>query len=261
MLPPHNSYVEPFGGAAWVLFRKKPSKIEVYNDINGDLVNLFLVVRDNIDEFIEKQQYLLHSRELHRKFQRELDDGLDEVEKAVRFYYVICASFAGRYQSGWGHTIKNSHSYYCPDMKELKQAHARLKRVFIEQLDFADCISRYDTEDTLFYIDPPYFMPEDKFIDYYGRFIPLFRGTDHIRLLNVIKRIKGKFILSYNDCYEVREWYNDFNIIETKPIIYSSKPEGDKHATELIITNYDVGKQSRIIDFSFVQSSEASRSS
>jgi DNA adenine methylase len=90
-IPPHEVYVEVFGGSADLLFHKPPSKVEVYNDIDGDLVNLFEVVRNNFDEFHEKAKWLLYSRELHEKFEKEKSN--DKIEQALRTWYVYQTSF------------------------------------------------------------------------------------------------------------------------------------------------------------------------
>jgi len=80
LVPPHRVYVEVFGGSAELLFRKEPSKIEVYNDIDGELVNLFEVVRNRFDEFLEKARWLLYSRELLTRLEKPAED---PVEQAV----------------------------------------------------------------------------------------------------------------------------------------------------------------------------------
>jgi len=82
-IPPHDVYVEVFGGSADLLFHKPPSKIEVYNDIDGDLVNLFEVVRNNFDEFHEKAKWLLYSRQLNDEWRKQPMPN-DKIERAVR---------------------------------------------------------------------------------------------------------------------------------------------------------------------------------
>jgi len=93
LVPPHEIYVEVFGGSAELLFRKEPSKIEVYNDIDGELVNLFEVVRNRFNEFLEKARWLLYSRELLNRLQKPAED---PVEQAVRTFY-LCKTVQGKF--------------------------------------------------------------------------------------------------------------------------------------------------------------------
>ena len=91
MMPEHHCYVEVFGGAGWVLFRKKPSGVEVWNDLNSDLVNLFRIVRNKLHVFKRRQYFLLSSREEYCAFQKAIKTGefKDDVDRAIAFYYCI----------------------------------------------------------------------------------------------------------------------------------------------------------------------------
>jgi DNA adenine methylase len=107
---------------------------------------------------------------------------------------------------------------------------ARLARVAIENKDFQNLISSQDREETLFYLDPPYFETEK----YYQNVE--FKREDHERLYNSLKNIKGKFILSYNDCPYIRELYKGYNIKEVTR--FNNLSFKTKEFRELIITNY-----------------------
>lgn len=99
MLPEHTCYCEVFGGAGWVLFGKQPSRVEVYNDINSELVNFFQVVKDKPEEFIRAFDLLLISREIFVRFKALSLVGTSDVKRAVRFYYILHFSFGAKMQS------------------------------------------------------------------------------------------------------------------------------------------------------------------
>lgn len=192
-------YIEAFGGAGWVLFAKEHNskQLEVYNDLNGDLVNLYRCVK-------------YHAQ---------------EVQRAARFLYLIKVSF-GADGKTYGTNAKNI-SYSVNMLPEISK---RLNRVVIENKSYDNLIKVYDRNNALFYLDPPYYKTEK----YYGN---LFDEEDHIKLRDILKDIKGKFILSYNDCAFIRELYSDFYIEEVERNNNLVK-DGDSRYKELIIRNY-----------------------
>ena len=105
LMPAHQSYVEVFGGAGWVLFKKSPkiSNVEVYNDLNTDLVNLFRVVRNNLEEFCRRQYFLLASRAEYQTFQNSYRDGQfkNDIDRAIAFYYLLRTSFGATIFGGY----------------------------------------------------------------------------------------------------------------------------------------------------------------
>jgi len=103
LVPPHEVYVEVFGGAAALLFAKDRSPVEVYNDVDKELVNLFTVVRDRKDKFLKRLEWLPYSRELYYRFMADIDAGkiTDPVERAAAFYYCMRSSFSGRWHARW----------------------------------------------------------------------------------------------------------------------------------------------------------------
>jgi len=199
LIPPHFTYVEVFGGAAALLFAKQPSPVEVYNDIDSDLVNFFRVLRDP-DKSKRLQELLLltpYSREEYEFCKKNYSDpNCDDVERARRFFVAIRQSFSG--YSGWSYSVKHSRqgmastcSRWLNAIESLPEFHRRIIRVQIEHLDFRDCIRKYDHEDCFFYLDPPYIL--EKGNNYYRYTMTI---DDHKEMVELLLSVKGKVMLS-----------------------------------------------------------------
>lgn len=240
MMPEHHCYVEVFGGAGWVLFKKPTSKVEVWNDLNSDLVNLFRIVRDRLHEFKRRQFFLLSSREEYYIFMRAIKEQKfkDDIDRAIAFYYCIKNSFGAGIFTGWAFGPNRSPKY-CSSLEQLEAARERLKGVYIDNLSYEKLIPNWDRKDTLFYCDPPYYMLLKK--SGKGYYQCAFTEEDHLRLRDMLKQITGKVILSYDDNPIIRKLYRGFKVIETKPVLYSINNR--LHAKvrfmqELLITNF-----------------------
>lgn len=221
----HGRYIEVFGGAGWVLFDKPPSKFEVFNDINGDLINLYKCIKYHSDELQRELQFLSLSREQFFDAKSQLlASGLTDIQRAARYYLLIRTSFGSDRQS-----FKTSPVTLSTAIGRLPDIQERLKRVVIEHKDFSDLIKVYDRPDALFYADPPYIGTESHYDD-------CFTDADHIRLRDTLTNIKGKFILSYNDCAKVRELYKDYNITAVSRNHNLSQKQ--REYKEVIITNF-----------------------
>lgn len=223
-------------GAAWVLFAKQRSKVEILNDINGNLTNLFRCLRDRPLELVEKLRWKLVSQE-DFSAERETKVG-SEVERAARFYWLLMVSFGGRMRRkpSFGYGVSKRSNYNLEALEQiLEPVRKRLSQVYVFSEDFEKLIQRVDRTTTFFYCDPPYFLAK-------GCYEHEFDAEDHIRLANALKTLKGKFLLSYDDCDEIRKLY-DWATIEPVTTSYSvsRKPE-DRRKTrqELLIRNYDL---------------------
>ena len=224
-----DKYVEVFGGAGWVLFYKdKYAKTEVYNDINSDLVNLFKCVKYH-PEAIEKELELsLNSRQIFNEYRNQMDCiGLTDIQRAVRYLYLIKSSYGARVSTYGSKPRDISNTEFLKDVRK------RLSRVVIENKSFEKIISAYDNEGTLFYLDPPYHNTENMYDT--GDFI--FDEEQHIKLRDILKDIKGKFVLSYNDDEFIRELYKDFKIEGIERQNNLSLNSGSRFK-EVVITNY-----------------------
>ena len=218
----YDRYVEVFGGAGWVLFAKEKKGIEVYNDINSNLVNLYKCVKYHPEALQKELDGILMSRELFQDAILETR-GLTDIQRAARFFVAIKESFGSKMET-FGLQPKNMKA----SVDFLKIASERLNTVVIENRDFDKLIQSYDRSSTLFYLDPPYYKTESY---YQGGF----KREDHKRLREALRNIRGKFILSYNDCLEIRELYQGYEIIE---VDRNNNLATGKRYKELIIKNY-----------------------
>ncbi|NTU42267.1 MAG: DNA adenine methylase [Nitrospirales bacterium] len=232
-IPEHSCYCEVFAGAAWLLFKKEESEIEVLNDINTDIVTLYRVVRCHLDEFIRYFRWLLVSRDEFERFKKEAPESLTDIQRAVRFYYLMKTCYGAKMDlpTFSASPTRPPRLNLLRIEEELSQAHLRLSRVFIENRPYANIIERFDRPETFFYVDPPYYGCEND----YGKGI--FSREDFQVLAGMLKAIKGRFIMSINDHPEIRNLYKDFRIEET-PTSYSVSG-GSKKVMELLIMNFD----------------------
>lgn len=234
-LAEHTCYVEPFVGAGWVFFKKHPSKVEVLNDKNGDLVSMYRCIQNHLEEFVKEFRWLLTSREWWNDFKSQMEsNGLTDIQRGARFYYLQRLSFGGKVEGrtyGTGTTYQRGVNLLRIE-EELSQAHMRFNKVQIENLDYQDIIKRYDRAHTMFYIDPPYWNCES----YYGK--GMFSKDDFLTLATMLASIKGKFLLSLNDTPEVREIFKAFKI-EPVTVRYSCSATSNRTmANEVFIMNY-----------------------
>jgi len=233
-IAPHTCYCEVFAGAAWMLFKKEESKVEIINDINTDLITLYRVVKHHLDEFIRYFRWILVSRDEFERFRKEDPDTLTDIQKAVRFYYLLRTGYASRIPQPVFSLSPTRPS--CLNLlrieEELSMAHLRLSRVYIDNLPYEKMIKKADRENTFFYIDPPYCGCEDD----YGK--GLFQSDDFANLAIVLKEIKGSFIMSINDIPWIRDIYKEFYISEVATTYMCGGGNKKKKAAELLISNY-----------------------
>jgi DNA adenine methylase len=231
LLPKHITYVEPFAGGAQVLFHKPPSKVEVLNDLNGEIVNFFRVCQWHYEELLRYLKYCHMSRKLFQVLAASNPDTLTDVQRAGRFFYLQKNSFGGLVvKQNYHYTVVHSPNYNPARMPEIIQkAHERLQRVQIECLPYEKILEKYDRSATLFYLDPPYWNRR------LYRFN--FSEADFTALETRLKKLSGKFILSLNDCPEVRDLFQDFHI-RKEDLAYSAQRKAGNTYGELLIANF-----------------------
>lgn len=205
VMPPHDNYCEPFGGAGALLFAKPKAKLEVYNDIDSGLVNVFRVLRD--PKWAKRLQELLnltpYAREEYLDCRATWMSAPDEVEMARRWLVVALMSFGGKFGHGWGYTIRYDHDAKSPCQATKFRSHTqllpefghRLAHVQVEHGDYAKVITTYDDPRTLFYCDPPYLAETRKA----GGYAHEMSDADHVRMLEMLCSIRGMVMLSGYD--------------------------------------------------------------
>ena len=264
-------YIEVFGGGGWVLFGRRPdTAMEVYNDFNSDLANLFRCVRDRpmallkelnflplngrdeffiLKSFLEKEEftneYLKEELEIAEQFLTDpelkeirsllLENArMNDVKRAAAFFKLI------RYSYGSGCTSFGCQPFNIRKTFQLIwQGSRRLKDTVIENKDFEALIRQYDRENAFIYCDPPYYQTE-------GHYAVEYKKEDHYRLRDTLAVCKGKWLVSYNDCEFIRELYQDFRIESvTRLNNLAQRYDNGCEYAEVLISNYDTGERLR----------------
>jgi DNA adenine methylase len=243
LLPAHTCYVEPFCGAAWVLFGKSPSRVEIMNDIDGELINFFRVVKQQPETFIQSFEWDLVSRAEFERLSKLDISTLTTVERAHRFFYLIMAGWGGefnypRFQTSitdGGHGNRLIGALETLNQR-IAPIHQRLRTVIIENLDWRVCLDRYDREGVFMYIDPPY---PGNGVNYVHN---MRDWEDHYELAERLLNSKCKWLVSSYDNPEIRAMFDKQVII---PVTSSSGMRKKQDNTERVIVsevficNYD----------------------
>jgi len=237
-------YLELFGGSAKVLLNKPPHEIEIYNDNDSNLVNLFEVVKNKKDEFIQWFDLKLYSKELYKKYLQELKTtGLQgsDIERAGKFYYLIQSSFNSKISSGFSYGYgRNAAESFISSIAKINKIYERLKNVQILHDDFENVIKNImkNKTDIMIYADPPYWCTEHYYQTGFAR-------EDHFKLAELLNAVDASVMVSYYYFKEIEEMYpkGKWNYIKITKIKHSSSNKhGKPTAEELLILNYDICK-------------------
>jgi DNA adenine methylase len=215
LLPPHTTYVEPFGGAANILLAKPTSKVEVYNDASGLLVNFFRVLQDPEQRaaLMDRLEYTPYARAEYARALNHLDDP-DPVMKAWAFFTAQCqgisggGSFGKRGEKNWGYSrTTNQAQPFLGHVEKLPAIAERLRRVHIEHGDGINVIKKWDSPDSLFYVDPPYVNSTRSAKSGRARYHCEIENDGQQDLVNTLLNISGNAILSgyYSPLYQQLE--------------------------------------------------------
>jgi len=232
LFPEHKCYVEAFAGAGAIFFKKQPSKVEVLNDLNGELVNLYRVIQHHLEEFVRQFKWALTSRQIYKWEQEKRPETLTDIQRAARFYYLQKLAFGGKVDGQTYGTATTSPPRFnlLRIEEDLSQAHLRMTRTNIENLDWENIVKRYDRAHTLFYLDPPYWQTAG-----YGNEFGL---EQYEMMAELAKTIKGKMIISINDHPDIRKVFKGLRM-KTVPITYTvGGTQGRTPKKELIIRSW-----------------------
>lgn len=263
-------FVDVFGGSGSVLLGKPPDSFEVYNDFDGDLVNLFRCIKNRPLEFIRELGFLtLNSRDDFRVLKRFIaqeEFTADFLEEELRLTEILLAepdadeiaemmrtkakNHDVRRAAGYLKLLRLSYSSgkksFASQPFDIRRlftliwsAYERLANVIVENKDFEALVKQYDRPETVFYCDPPYYTTE-------GMYAALFTEEDHLRLFHTLAGAKGKWLLSYNDCPFIRELYGGYSIFDFERVhSMAQRYDAGKMFGELLIGNYDLYERER----------------
>lgn len=253
-IPEHSYYIEPFAGGASIFFAKNKVKNTWLNDIDDELINCLIMIRDYTGEFIYRIKDENATKERH-SYYKNIFMPETNLDRAVRWFYLNRTSYSGimnKQNCYWGYGDKYSMR---PENwpRNILRTSEKLQRVKLTSLDFEKVIE--EAEDGAFlFVDPPYFnADQDKFYTH------SFKKNDHIRLCKVIKKNKErlKFLITYDDSLEIRELYSwatalyekewNYTINRTDDQKNGTKRKGTRYkGKELFIVNYNSIKQRQL---------------
>jgi DNA adenine methylase len=231
LFPPHVTYCEVFLGGGQVFFRKAPSKVEVLNDLDGDVVNFFRCAQQHHDELCRQLKFVLVSREWFQVIDKQNPAALTDIQRAARFFYLQKNAYAGLVHGRhYAAKVVGPPGFNPSSLPAIfDNVHKRLARVQIESLSFEEFIPKFDRPTTLFFCDPPYW--QRKLYNFN------FTGEQFRLLADLLQSIRGKFVLTVDDVPQLRELFHKSNITEIA-IPYTAQREAGKRFRELIITNF-----------------------
>lgn len=246
--PPHHCFLEVFGGSLAVLLNKQPSPVEVVSDIDSNIVNFFLQLRDNPEALRYKVENTPYAREVYEGWLHRWRRGKwrpeDPLERAAVWFVLQQMSMSGKFGSGWSYSnIRNSSQSFYSKLNSFEAIAHRLRKVQIENLDFEEFILKWDDEWVLSYHDPPYLVEgRDTAYEYYAG--KKFTIDDHRRLARLLSNIKGKAIVSYyphplvDELYPKEKWFRE-EIPVIKTSAYEPGVKDKPVGVELLLYNFE----------------------
>lgn len=235
LFPAHECYVEVFaGGAALFFMRPQPAQVEVLNDLNGDLVNLYRVVQNHLEEFVRQFKWALSSRQIFEWQKMARPETLTDIQRAARFFYLQQHAFGGKVTGQTFGTATTGPAINLMLIEEnLSSAWQRLAGTYIENLPWLDCAERYDRAHTFFYMDPPYWQTAGYGVD--------FPFGEYERMAAFMRSCKGRVMVSINDHPDIRRAFDGFHF-EQLDIRYTTANQRNGQAdvtSELVIMNWE----------------------
>jgi DNA adenine methylase len=241
LIPQHRTYIEPFAGGAAVFFAKEPSDVEVLNDTNGELMNFYRVCLTDFDKLEAEIKATLHSREIHRQAYVVYNnpDMFTGLKRAWAIWVLSAQGFGGMIDGSWGYDIRTKKSNNTINSRKRRFTSELAERLEHCQLDCKDAlhiIRKYDTPESFFYVDPPYYNSDMGHYDVYT-------SQDFENLLATLSAIKGRFILSsypsgiLEDHINQHGWHSkSFEGL----VSVNAKSGNQKRKVECLTANYDI---------------------
>jgi DNA adenine methylase len=191
--------------------REQPARVEVLNDINGDLVNLYRVVQHHLEEFVRQFKWALTSRQVFQWLQETVPHTLTDIQRAARFFYLQHHAFGARVAGQNFGTATTAPAINLLRIEEnLSAAHMRLAGVTVENLPWLGCATRYDRPHSFLYMDPPYWKTEG-----YG--VP-FAFDEYLAVADFMCTCKGRVMVSINVQADIRQAFDGLHMRELNPL-------------------------------------------
>lgn len=215
-IPPSDLFVEVFAGGASVFFKRpKKTKVEVINDLDERIYKIFDALKtQDVNASFPRSMTYEKFEDLKQKNKIEIN-GIYSLALSCYSFFADQQSFSSK---------KGNTKCFKKDFTPYRE---RLKDVIIENIPFQECIKKYDTTETVFYLDPPY----ENSKDYSNK-------VDPKDVYDVLQSIKGKFILSYNDSPTICKLFEKYHITKLNTVYEQSSTIQRRNVTELLITNF-----------------------
>jgi len=215
-----------------MLMMRHPAEVEVLNDTNTELANLHRVVKHHLEELLRQFRWAVSSRQIFEWEMATPTEVLTDIQRAARYLYIQKHSFGGKVTGQtFGISPSSAPRFNILRLEEdLSQAHLRLSRVWIETLDWYDCVKRWDRDFTLHLLDPPYWQTEG-----YGVPFPL---EEYHKIAEAMRDMKGSSILTINDHPTMREIFQGFTMQQVDINYTIGGPGKGQKKRELIFQNW-----------------------
>jgi len=248
MLPPHERYIEVFAGGLPMFFRKKKADVNIINDKDNDIVNLYESIRTEFEEFALNIKWLVKSRTLYNKHKAiikgDKEIKIPDPKRAAEYYYIIKNAFNNNFMQ----PMSKYQDWKMEFIEDVRYSRKYFDNVMIENLDYREIIEKYPPQEgDCWYLDPPYVAATERH-DYYFH---SFSKKDHYDMLEVLRIINekgGKFMVSYDDRNEVSELLKEFDTCKVQTKYGGRHFDPSKVYNELVITNYKPTKQETLFD-------------
>lgn len=236
--PPHSTYVEPFGGAASVLLNKEISPVEIYNDLNADLVLLFTYLKTQYAELVQNLQKIPCDEETYYYWKNL--QAKTEWERVLRVFVLYRMS-----RGGTGGSFSKSKRFYrgLPEnvaawetgINNLFRVHQRLQNVQLCCENALELIPKYDGKDTLFYLDPPYVASSRASAKVY-----LHETSEqlHRDLATLVKNCQGKVLISGYASPLYHELFGSWNQVNKEQFLHASHGARKQTRQEILWKNF-----------------------
>jgi site-specific DNA-adenine methylase len=271
------TFVEAFGGSGFIssIIPRNKFNVIIYNDKDKLLYNFYKILKERYEELANEIEFIPYSRQINRETLKEYKENRlennSEMEKALKFFYLLNTSFFGKVGGGWGVSIeRNTARGFHNKVELIKEMSKIWKDIIVENYDFREIFKIYDREHTLFYCDPPFLTKQvlsneedveelrNYTYDYYGLG---FEEKDMKDLLDILGKIKGKYVLklpiNHLKISFINEWSKNRNYVVIEHQKFAQKKIGESKDFQKTIFFYNFGdKIKSITDYQVIQNEE-----